>query len=68
MTIPYLGERCHFHTLDTLKKVQILMLRSLENLSFTHVSITELFKHERYNFVITKDILKCTSLLMSIPQ
>ena len=37
MTIPNLGERRHFCTVYTLKKVQILILESFQKLSFSNV-------------------------------
>jgi len=67
MTIPYLGERRHFNTLNTLKKVEILISTCVGKFSFTHVSIIEHFKHERDNFVIINDFSKCTNFILMIP-
>ena len=39
-----LGERTHFDTLDTLKKIKILISKSLGNLSFSLGGILEEFK------------------------
>ena len=61
ISIASLGERWHFDTLNTLKKVQILISRCVGNFSFTKMSIIEYFKHERDNFVIINDFSKCTN-------
>jgi len=66
MMIPCLGERWNFDTLNTLKKVQILISRSVGNLIFSHGSIVEHFKQKRDNFVTIIDITKYTNLLISI--
>ena len=66
-TIPTLGERWHFDTLNTYKKVQILISGCFLNLSFSHGSIVEHFKQEIDNFVMIKDISMNTDLLLTIP-
>ena len=68
MMILNLGERGHFETLNTLKKVQILISRSFEKLSFSYRSIVKHFKKERENFVTTNDISKYANLFMIIPN
>ena len=65
--IPTLGERLHFDTLNTQKKVQILILGCFWNLSCSHGSIVEHFKLEIDNFATIKDISMITNLLMTIP-
>ena len=63
-----LGERTHFDTLDTLKKIKILISKSLGNLSFSHAGIVEEFKEERDNFVTINDISNFTNSIMMIPN
>ena len=63
MTIPSLGERRHFQTLNTLSKVRILILECFGNLSFSLGSIVEHFKQESDNFVTINVISKCANLL-----
>ena len=67
-TIPNLGERRHFDTLYTLKKVQILISGSFEFLSFSHESILEHFEQERDDFDSIDHISKYTNLMMMIPN
>jgi len=47
ITIINLGERRHFHTLNRLNKIQILILKGFGNLSFNLASIVEHLKQER---------------------
>ena len=54
MTIPSLGERRHFDALNTIKKVEIPILRSFGNFYFTHVSIVEHVKQERVTLLQSK--------------
>ena len=68
MMIPYLGERRHFHTLNTLTKVQILISKCFGNLTFSHGSIVVHFKQESVNFVTINDITNHTNLILSIPS
>ena len=68
VTIPNLGERRHFETLYTLKKVQLLVLGRFEKLCLSHVSIVEHLKHKKDNVVSMYDISKNTNLMMTIPN
>ena len=47
LKIPSLAKRWNFYILNTLKKVQILILGHFGNLSFSHGSIVEHFKQQR---------------------
>ena len=58
LMIPNLGERLHFDTRNTFKKVQILISGCFEKLSFIHGSIVELYKQERGSLTTIKDISK----------
>ena len=66
MTALNLGKRRHFDTLNTLKKMQILISKSFGNLSFCHASMVEHLKQEKDNFVTINDNSKYTNLLMRI--
>ena len=68
MTIPNLGERRHFDTLDILEKMKILISASLGNLSFSHRGIVEEFNEERDNFVTINDISKFTNSIITTPN
>ena len=67
-TISNLGERRHFDTLYTLKKVQILISGSFDKLSFRHASIVENLKHKKHNLASMNDISKNTNLTVTIPN
>ena len=64
ITIPCLGERRHFHTLNTLTKVRILISKYFGNLNFSNGSIVEHFRQESDNFVTINDIPNYTNLLL----
>ena len=64
MTIPCLGETRHFHSINTLSKVRILISECLGNLSFSLGSIVEHFRQESDNFVTINDIHNYTNLLL----
>ena len=65
MTIPSQGERRHFDTLNTVKKVQILISKYFANTSISHASIVEHNKIERINFHRMIDIPKYSNFLMT---
>jgi len=67
MMTPTLAERWHFDTLNTHKKIQILILGCFWTLSFSYGSIVEHLKQEIDNIVTIKDISKITNLLITIP-
>ena len=62
--IPCLGEIRHFHTLNTLSKVRLLIPECFGNLSFSLGSIVEHFRQESDNFVTINDIHNYTNLLL----
>jgi len=66
MKIPILGERRLFETLNTLKKVKILISGRFWNFSFSHGCLVEHFKQERDDFVTINDTSKYTDWLMHI--
>ena len=68
LTIPNLGERRHFDTLDTLEKIKILISKSLGNLSFSHRGIVEEFNEERDKFVTINDISNFTNSIITVPN
>jgi len=66
MTALNLGKRGHFDSQNTLKKVQILILKTFGNLSLCHASMVEHLKQEKDTFVTINDISKYTNLLVTI--
>ena len=67
MTIPSLGEGRHFDALNTIKKLEIPILWSFGNFSFTHGSIVEHFKQESVTLLQSK-ISRNMYVLMMIPR
>ena len=66
MTALNLGKRGHFDSLNTLKKVQILISKTFGNLSFGHASMVEHLEQEKDNFVTINDNSKFTNFLTRI--
>ena len=66
MAIPNFVETRHFDA-HTLKKMQILISGSFENLSFSHESKVEHFEQDSDHFDSNKDISMYTNLMMMIP-
>ena len=64
ITIPCLGERRYFHTLNTLTKGRILIWKYFGNLNFSNGSIVEHFRQESDNFVTINDIPNYTNFLL----
>ena len=63
--IPSQGDRRHFERLNTLKKVQILILGSFANLSFSNVCLVEHFNKKETTLLqstISQNILICLRL------
>jgi len=56
ITIPALGERRHFDTLNTQNQIQILISGCFRNLCCSHGSKVEHLNQERDIFVTIKDI------------
>ena len=63
-----IGERRHFHTLNRLKKVQILISKYFEKSSISHVSIVVHYNKEKNNFATMNDIPKYSNFLTTAPN